>query len=45
MRQLLDVALHDLDLANPAAFGALPAVDGVGDLFGRLAKLALNENP
>src|SRR5205814_6444991 len=45
MGQRLDVALDDLDVANPAAFAALPAVDGIGDLFRRFAKLALYEHP
>ena len=45
MGQLLDVALGELDFGNPAAFGALAAIDSVGDLFSRLAKLALYEHP
>ena len=40
MGQRLDVALDDLDFGNTAAFGALPAIDGVGNLFRGFAKLA-----
>ena len=45
MGQRFDITLDNLDFADPAALTALPAIDGVGDLFSRLAKLALNENP
>src|SRR5579872_68575 len=45
MGQLLDVTLDNLDLGNPAAFSALPAIDGVRHLFSRLTKLALDEYP
>ena len=41
--QLRDVALDQLDFSDAAAFGALPAIDGVLDVVGGLAKLALDE--
>ena len=44
MGQRLDVAFDNLDFCNPAAFGALPAVDGICHLFRSFAKLALDEN-
>jgi hypothetical protein len=44
MRQLLDIALGNLDLGDTAAFGALPAIDFVSHLLRRLAKLAFDEH-
>ena len=41
--QLLDVAFDNGDVGDAAAFGALAAIDGVGDFFGGFAELAFDE--